>query len=144
MGAWGCESSANDNTMDILVEYCKNTSNPTQKEADKCLENVFDPSEGYASSLGLVVWFLQKGLHVDKNILLQSIEKIDYDYAENTDGWFNFDERRQCLLLEKEIIESALDNQGVAKKKFAKPVGDILSMGLGAIHKGNSLVPTDN
>lgn len=142
MGAWGCESSANDTTMDILCEYCKSTSEPTQQEADKCLRDEFD-TEYSASSLGIVVWFLQKGLYVDKDYLLRSLEKLDTEYAENANGWFDFEERRQCLRLEKEIIESALNNQGTSKKRFAKPVGDILSMGLGTIHKGNSIISMD-
>lgn len=139
MGAWGCESSSNDSTMDALVQYCKQINKPKQAEADKCLEKEFN-TEYSSQSLGLVVWFLTHRLSVKEDFLRRCLEVIDKEHASNVHGWKNFKKRQDILLMEKEIIESALINQGKTLKTFEKEVGDILGMGLGAIHN-DKLVP---
>lgn len=132
MGAWGFESSSNDGTMDILCGACKNIYEPTQEEANKCLEEDFN-TEDSASSLGIVIWFLQQGMEVDQKYLTACLEEVfPSEMDSNDSGWTNFAARKRCLEIEKEMIESAL-NSGKAKKRYAKPIGDILSAGLGVV-----------
>lgn len=126
MGAWGVESCSNDSTMDCLCDYCEDTNSPTQSEADKCLKNEFNV-EYSSTSLGLVIWFLNKGLSVGEDYLNRCIEYANTEYnSDNKDEWFDFEARKDMLKLEKKILTSALENNGKATKRFKKPVGDIL------------------
>jgi len=98
MGAWGYESPSNDGTMDLLCESCKDIYNPTQEEADKCLEEYFgDEVEDYDRyALGLVVWFLEQGMRVETMYLTPCLEDIILREMDKLSDWSKPEARRKC------------------------------------------------
>ena len=134
MGAWGTESPSNDYTMDILVGCCKNINVPSQTETNKCIRKNFDKKKSSAS-LGIVIWFLNKKRKVAKKYLKDCLKVIEEEYKENKLGWFNFERRKKYLKAEKQMIESALENNGYSQYIYKNKVGDIISCGLSCVNR---------
>lgn len=133
MGAWGYESPSNDTTMDILCDACKSIYHPTQTECDAYCSSEKD------WDLGATIWFLQHGCKVSADVLRYCEKPIEdeLNLPPEEDLWGGARERKKCLEAEKKMIASALEHDGHSKLIYAQPIGDLLSMGLGAV--GNSI-----
>jgi len=118
MGAWGCESCANDDCWDNLK--AENIHEMTQQEADVSLTKCFDDkSVDKAVRLGVVVWILRHGLKVSTKYLQLAAKIAEelYNDADYIDEWKKPSVRKDHLQREIAEIKIAIENDGQGTKK---------------------------
>lgn len=140
MGAWGCESSANDDCWDLLS--AGNIHEMSQEDADVDLENIMKPSKSLLyprNFVGVVTHILYQGLKVKKPVLKKAIkfceqmlDKKNHPkiYAENVDCYDNTAEREQCVRQELKDLKKAL-KAGKGSKKHVKGLLERIEEGEG-------------
>jgi hypothetical protein len=135
MRAWGYESFANDTTMNIICIYCEDEKLVRQEQADKCLKNEFN-EETCELSLGLVIWFIQKGLKVDELYLQKALRMAQKEQAdEKLYVWADPKARNDMLEEEIKLLNTAIESGGYYPPSFEKHLQDILQHGMSVCEK---------
>ena len=135
MGAWGYESYANDITMNIICIYCEDEKLVRQEQADKCLKNEFN-DETPELSLGLVSWFLQKGLKVDELYLEKGLRMAQKEQEDDKlYRWADPKSRNEMLEEEIKLIHTSIESGGFYPPSFEKHLQDILQHGMSVCEK---------
>lgn len=135
MGAWGYESYANDTTMNIICIYCEDEKLVRQEQADKCLKTEFN-EEKCELSLGLVVWFLQKGLKVEELYLEKAMRMAQKEQDDNKlCRWADPKSRYDMLEEEIKLIGTSIESGGFYPPNFERHLQDILQHGMSVCEK---------
>jgi hypothetical protein len=120
MGAWGYKSDANDAVLDEVFpfysdEYMKNYDKKlevykdlTPTQADEIFDKISDDTR-YEALLrtGTIIHMLRlKPAIVSSKQVKHAIKKISeyLDANENTEGWGNFDKRKEALVEELKML----------------------------------------
>jgi hypothetical protein len=135
MVAWGYESSSNDITMNIICIYCDDEKLVRQEQADKCLKVEFN-EETCECSLGLVIWFLQKGLKVEELYLEKALRMAQKEQEDDKlDRWAEPKERNDMLEEEIKMIHTAIESGGFCPPNFEQHLQNILQHGMSVCEK---------
>lgn len=129
MGAWGEESCSNDGCWDLLT--MGNIHEPTQEEADKCLDEVFSKKCSWArhyEKVGAVIWLLRHGMRVSDKHLKRALRELKkFNNEEHFNTWRDPECRARHVAREKEQLKEALKGDGTIKIEYVPGLFDKLA-----------------